>query len=231
VLEAIGYDADLARWAATADSRVGRVLHVERGIATLLTEAGEVRASYGGRLLGWIASDSTAAPCVGDWAVLRDWPDRRVTVELIVPRRTSLTGSVGGHVLAANVDLVAVVVAADSFGREARIGPMVAMARESGAKPLLVLTRCEADAAASKEPEDCPVFRTNARTGAGVDKVRGIVEQHLTLALIGAPRQGKSDLVRALVGDLALHRAPKRKLHVLPNGGAVIDTPGLRAVA
>jgi len=231
VLEAIGFDRDLARWAASADSRVGRVLRVERGIATLLTESGEVRASYGGRLLGWIAADSSATPCAGDWAVLRDWPDRRVTLERLVPRRTSLVGSVGGHVLAANIDLVAVVIAADAPLERKRLAPILSIARASGATPLLVMARCDLVDEVPRDFGGCPVISTSARTGSGVDDLRNLVDRHLTMALIGAPDQGKSSLVRALVGDLAVRRAPKRQLHLLPNGGAVIDTPGLRAVA
>ncbi|HSV38135.1 MAG TPA: GTPase RsgA [Nocardioidaceae bacterium] len=231
MLEAIGYDRDLAQWAATADSRLGRVLRVERGLVTLLTESGEVRASYGGRLLGWIATDSTAGPCVGDWAVLRDWPDRRVTLERIVPRRTSVRGSVGEHVLAANVDLVAVVIAADTFDETlARTGPIVAMAESSGVRTLLVLARCDR-VAELPVPESHDVLATSASTGHGLRELRGLVEQHLTLAMLAVPGQGKSALVRALVGDLAVRRAPKRMLHVLPSGGAVIDTPCLRAMA
>jgi len=231
VLEAIGYDRDLAQWAATADSRLGRVLRVERGLATLLTESGEVRASYGGRMLGWMAADSGQAPCVGDWAVLRDWPDRRVTVERVVPRRTSLRGSVGEHVLAANVDLVAVVIAADAFqDAYARTGPIMAMAERSGARSLLVLTRCDR-VADLPIVEGADVLATSAHTGLGLQELRGLVESHLTLAMLAVPGQGKSELLRALVGDLAVRRAPKRMLHVLPSGGAVIDTPCLRAIA
>ncbi len=230
MLEAIGYDRELARWAAAADSRVGRVLRVERGIATLLTERGEARASYGGRMLGWIAEDSSATPCAGDWAVLRDWPDRRVTLERLVPRRTSLRCLLGGHVMAANVDLVAVVVAADAPGDPGRLRSIVAMARASGATTLLVLARYDLVEQVPDELEGCPVLGTSARTGFGVDRLRGLIDRHLTLALVGPPGQGKSTLVRALVGDLAVRRAPRRQLRVLPNGGAVIDTPGVRAV-
>lgn len=230
MLEAIGYDRELGRWAAAADSRVGRVLRVERGIATVLTHTGQVRATYGGRLLGWIATDGSANPCAGDWAVLRDWPDRRVTLERVVPRRTSLVDSVGGHVLAANVDLVAVVVAADRLPDAPSLAPIVAMAERSGARTVLVLTRCDRVDAMPQLPPACRPLLTAVRTGLGVDDVRRLVDRHLTLALVGAPGQGKSSLVRALVGDLAVRRGPRRQLHPLPNGGAVIDTPGLRAI-
>jgi ribosome biogenesis GTPase / thiamine phosphate phosphatase len=234
VLEAIGYDRDLARWAASADARMGRVLHVERGVATVLTEGGEVRATYGGRLLGWMAADSTSQPCAGDWVVLRDWPDRRVTLERIVPRRTALRACVGGRVLATNIDLVGIVVAADSWTAHPRLhdrmGPIAELARGSGARPLLVLTRCDL-VDTLPEVTGCAVVATSARSGEGVELLRDHLEQHLTMALVGAPDQGKSALLKALVGDLAVRRAPRRQLHVLPQGGAVIDTPSLRAVA
>jgi ribosome biogenesis GTPase len=232
VLEAIGYDRHLARWAAAADSRVGRVLRVERGVASVLTEAGEVRTTYGGRMLGWIAQDSTTTPCVGDWAVLRDWPDRRVTLERLVPRRTTLLRGIGASCpIAANIDLAAVVVAADAERDPARLAALVDMARASGAAPLLVMTRCDRVAGVPAHLLGCDVVATSVATGLGVDALRNLVDRHLTLALLGAPEQGRSSLLRALVGDLAVRRGPRRQLHLLPSGGAVIDTPGLRAVA
>ncbi len=231
MLEAIGYDRELAGFAASADSRIGRVMHVERGLATVLTEQGEVRASYGGRLLGWIATNSALTPCPGDWAVLRDWPDRRVTVEKVVPRRTSLVGSIGGHVLAANVDLVAIVVSADDAPCPDRLLPILAMAESSGAMPVLVMTRCDRVAEVPTRFVGCAPLVTSAVTGVGIDALRELVEDRRTLALIGAPEQGKATLLRALVGELAARRAPRRQLHLLPSGGAVIDTPSLRAVA
>ena len=117
MLETIGYDAataaSFAPWDA-ADASVGRVARVDRGVLTVLTEAGPHRVTLGGTLLGLIAQDPVAAPCVGDWVVVRSWPDKRETVEHVLPRRTALLQGYGdpahAQVLAANVDLVAVVV-------------------------------------------------------------------------------------------------------------------------
>lgn len=63
------------------DPWVGCVLGCETGIARVLTDRGEVRASYGGRMLGRIARDRSVVAEPGDWVVLRQWPDRRVTIE------------------------------------------------------------------------------------------------------------------------------------------------------
>jgi ribosome biogenesis GTPase len=217
------------------------VLRVERGLATLLTEEGEQRAGYGGQLLCRVANDPCSAPCVGDWAVIRDWPDRRFTVERVVPRRTSLVRAIGGRcvhepVLAANVDLAGIVVDADT-APSIRLQPFLAMAQLSGATPVLVLTRCDlvpapAAVVAAVDPEGrCRAVLTSATTGEGLHALRELLEHHLTLALIGPPAEGRSSLVRGLVGELAVRRAVPRELHVLPDGGAVIDIPALRAVA
>lgn len=64
-----------------ADPWVGCVVSVETGVATVLTDVGELRASFGGGMLGLIACDRGSLPQQGDWVVLRRWPDRRVTVE------------------------------------------------------------------------------------------------------------------------------------------------------
>lgn len=64
-----------------ADAWLGCVLSVETGLARVLTDAGEVRASFGGGLLCRIARDRSCLPGPGDWVVLRQWPDARVTLE------------------------------------------------------------------------------------------------------------------------------------------------------
>lgn len=60
---------------------VGCVLGGETGVARVLTDRGEVRASYGGGMLALIARDRSVAPGPGDWVVLRRWSDGRVTIE------------------------------------------------------------------------------------------------------------------------------------------------------
>jgi ribosome biogenesis GTPase len=128
------------------------------------------------------------------------------------------------------VDLVAVVVAADHVSR-AGVEPIVELARASGAVPLLVLTRCEQVPDLPGLLAQCPAVATCARTGRGLEELLERIDRHLTMAFVGARDAGSSDLVRALVGELAVRRAAKRQLYPLPAGGAVIDMPGLRAVA
>ena len=68
MLENIGYDPEMARWAGVPDATVGRVARVDRGLASVLTETGPHRASIGGALLARMATDPTAGPCAGTGA-------------------------------------------------------------------------------------------------------------------------------------------------------------------
>jgi ribosome biogenesis GTPase / thiamine phosphate phosphatase len=254
VLETIGYDPRMARWAAHADTSVGRVVRVDRGVAHVLTEDGPLRAGFGGNLLAAVAKDATAAPCTGDWVVVREWPDHRQTVEQVLPRRTAVVRATAGEqshgqVLCANVDLAAVVVALHPLPVPARVDRLLSLAWGSGARPLVVLTKDDvvsdgeqvAEDLAAELP-DVEVVRTSTVTGLGIDRLAALVAGGLTLALLGLSGHGKSSLVNALVGTEVLgtrtirddgrgrHTSVRRELVVLPGGGAVIDTPGLRGI-
>jgi ribosome biogenesis GTPase len=136
------------------DTVPGRVLRADRGVSTVLTAAGVTRASLGGNALLEAARDPSLLPCAGDWAVLRNWPDRRVTLELVLPRRTTLIRHTAdkdssGQVLAANMDTVAVVEPIFQEPSDARVERLLALAWESGADPVLVLTKSDT----ARDPE------------------------------------------------------------------------------
>lgn len=252
MLEAIGYTPDLARWAAAADARVGRVVRVDRGVARVLTEDGPLRASLGGAVLDAMAHEPTAAPCTGDWVVVRDWPDRRTTLERVLPRRTAVVRAGVGRrptrqLLCTNVDHAAVVVSLHPAPTLPKVERMVAMAWDSGARPLVLLTKADlvadADLVAEDVTDTAPgveVLCASTVTGRGISRLRALVGASATLGLFGTSGHGKSSLVNALVGAETLatrgiradgrgrHTSVRRELVPLPGGGAVIDTPGLR---
>ena len=254
MLETIGFDPGMAGWAAAADTTVGRVVRVDRGIAGVLTEEGPLRVGYGARLLCEIAADSSAAPCTGDWCVVRDWPDHRVTLERVLPRRTAVVRATAGEqsygqVLCANIDVAAVVVALHPAPTLSRVERLLALAWESGAQPLVVLTKADLVGDAEQVAEDVraaapgvEVICTSTVTGAGLPRIRELLGGSRTLALLGSSGHGKSSLTNALVGTDVLttkairddgrgrHTSVRRELVVLPGGGAVIDTPGLRGI-
>ena len=255
-LQALGLDSSTAEFLQSVpeDLVPGRVARVDKGLATVFTEDGPVRASWSGALLAEMASDAQAGPCTGDWGVLRFWPDDRITVESVLPRRTTIVraevgGSSRGQVLASNVDVIAIVVGLVPEPNIVRIERFLALAWESGARPVVVLTKSDLVGDAESLAEDvalaapgADVLVCSATTGAGMDDVRALLDGNATLALLGSSGAGKSSLVNALAGVELLdvqeiredgkgrHTSVRRELIVLPAGGVVIDTPGLRGI-
>jgi ribosome biogenesis GTPase len=258
VLETIGWTPDVARAAAGSDlaghGSVGRVARVDRGLVWLLTETGPRRVSLGGAVLAAMAADPLSGPCTGDWVVVEHWSDSRSTVERVLPRRTAVVRAVAGkqshgQVLCTNADLVALVVALHPLPVLAKVERLLALAWRSGARPVVVLTKSDLVTDAQQVARDVAVAApgvevvvASGRTGEGVPALLGLVEDRLTLALVGASGHGKSTLTNALVGAEVLrtreiradgrgrHTSVRRELVPLPGGGAVIDTPGLRGV-
>ena len=154
-----------------------------------------------------------------------------------------------GQVICANVDLVGVVVALHPLPAETKIERLLALAWQSGAAPVVLLTKAdlvddgdEVAADVRRLAPDVEVVQVSVSTGQGVDRVRELIGDHGTMALVGTSGHGKSSLTNALVGAAVLstrairddgrgrHTSVRRELVVLPGGGAVIDTPGLRSV-
>ncbi|MEU5553295.1 ribosome small subunit-dependent GTPase A [Micromonospora sp. NPDC047793] len=256
-LTALGWDAERAAHLRRirTDHRPGRVARVDRGVCTVLTEAGPVRATSGGAVLVAAAGDPTRLPGVGDWVLLGRWPDARITVEAVLPRRTALVRrtagkDAAGHLLAANLDVAAVVEAVHPAPDAARVERLLALAHESGARPLVVLTKTDlaADPVAVARQlaalaPGVPVLPVSAERGTGLDPLRAEVGPGRTLGLLGPSGAGKSSLVNALAGATVMptqairrvdgkgrHTTTWRALVPLPGGGAVVDTPGVRAV-
>ena len=255
-LPQLGWDNSWRELAAEyADQGIpGRVARVDRGLCTVLTATGVVRASWGAALLDSVALDPLLAPCTGDWAVVRRWPDGPVTVETVLARRSAVVRAEAartsvGQVLAANVDVVALVVALHPEPNLGRIERLLTLAWQSGARPMVALTKTDlvadadliADDVRTAAPE-VTVVCCSTVTGQGLDVVRRAIGPNGTVALLGASGHGKSSLTNALVGADVLtvrtirddgkgrHTSVRRELIPLPGGGAVIDTPGLRGV-
>lgn len=237
MLETIGYDAvtaaSFAPWDA-ADASVGRVARVDRGVLTVLTETGPHRVTLSGALLSRIAADPAAAPCLGDWVVVRSWPDRRETVEHVLPRRTCLVPGYGdpAHApVAANVDLVAVVVDLSvAAPRPGELRRLLEMAGSSGAAPLVVLAGADPTAAHTgpagleHAPPGAELLHVDVAGGAGLERLRELVDRRRTLVLVGATGAATGPVARALVGaDVIGGSRTQRGLAVLPGGGAVLD--------
>ncbi len=183
-LSALGWDDEWADLAATmpGGGAPGRVVRVDRGLATVLTRKGTVRAGLGGALLDAVATDRLHAPVTGDWVLIRRWPDDRVTLEAVLPRRTSLLRAGAGErsegqLLAANATVAAVVVGLVPDPGMAKVERLLAVAWASGARPMLVLTKADmvGDGAelAAELADEAPGVETalvSARSGRGVEQ-------------------------------------------------------------
>ncbi|MGY1638664.1 ribosome small subunit-dependent GTPase A [Geodermatophilus sp. SYSU D00742] len=217
----------------------GRVARVDRGRLTVLTAEGELRAHPGAAL---------TAPAVGDWVALRG-----ELAVAVLPRRTAFTRVMAGRtsaeqVVAANLDTVLVVDALTGPRRTRRVERYLAVAWGSGATPVVVLTKadlCDDVPAAVQEVAEAAlgveVLPVSSVTGAGVADVAARIGPGRTAAMVGPSGVGKSSLANALLGTPVVatgevratdgrgrHTTTARELHLLPGGGLLVDTPGMR---
>jgi ribosome biogenesis GTPase / thiamine phosphate phosphatase len=250
LLDKLGWDDG---WeAAFAEHRAAglvpfRVAVQHRGAYDLLgEEAGELRASAAARL---VREDELAA--VGDWVGVDRATD---LIEVVLPRRTAISRkevwqAAREQVLAANVDVAFLTQALPLDFNVRRLERYLAMAWESGAQPVVLLTKTDlVDDLASYLAEAeavtlgaCPVLAVSALTGDHLDDLRSFFEGNRTAVLLGSSGVGKSTIVNALLGEELLetqavreddqrgrHTTTRRQLVVLPTGGVVLDTPGIR---
>ncbi|MEV4524569.1 ribosome small subunit-dependent GTPase A [Streptosporangium sp. NPDC049304] len=266
VLTSLGWNDSLAA-ELPAGLTPARVSRVDRGAAEVLTASGHLRAHYGARVRRDAAADPVALPCVGDWAGLRRLAEGRFELEALLPRRTAfvrggvarvsrggLSGDSQGQVLAANVDVVFVAepaLHATDTADLGRIERLLALAWESGGRPVVLVTKSDLigeglgflmDEVASAAP-GVDVHPVCSVTGEGVDIVRGYLEGTRTAVVLGASGAGKSTLVNALAGEGVMetqqvragdgrgrHTTVHRELIPLAGGGLIIDTPGIRRI-
>lgn len=232
----------------------GRVAVQHRGAYDVLTALGELRCDVAGRLYDESASPADL-PAVGDWVALAARPDEQGgTVQAVLPRRTKFSRKTAWQaaeeqVLAANVDVVLIVTSLNEDLNLRRLERYLTLAWESGARPVLVLTK--ADLAEDVEEGvqtvasiafGVPVVPLSSVTGEGLDALRSHLGPGVTAALLGSSGVGKSTLVNTLAGEELLatreirddgrgrHTTTRRELIQLPDGSLVIDTPGMREI-
>ncbi|MEH0417482.1 ribosome small subunit-dependent GTPase A [Streptomyces sp. B21-083] len=254
-LAAYGWDdawaAEFAPYAAEG-MLVGRVIRVDRGRCDVATADGVLRADT-----AFVTPhDPLRVVCTGDWAVVEPAGDPRY-VRTYLPRRSAFVRSTSskrseGQILAANVDHAIVAVSLAVELDLARVERFLALAWESGAQPVVVLTKADLvpDATTlSYLVEDVeatapgvPVLTVSSNNGDGIDVLAAVVSDG-TAVLLGQSGAGKSTLANALLGVDVMevqatrdadgkgrHTTTTRNLLALPGGGVLIDTPGLRGV-
>ena len=241
-LAAFGWNA---RWAGllrdlAGDPVPGRVVRHDGVALVVAGPDGIVTAPLGARF--------EPEPTVGDWVAMLDGRPIAVLARSSLLRRRDAMSD-GQQVLAANVDVVFLVCGLDRPVKTGRIQRGAALASDAGAQPVVVLTKAArvespqrvADRVAADNP-GMALIVTSVREGVGVEELRAAARDN-TVALLGESGAGKSSIVNALLDKEAAavgavrpgdakgrHTTTTRFLHVLPGGGTLIDSPGIRSV-
>ena len=225
-----------------------RVATQHRGGYLLFTESGELPAVVSGRF----RHETTVPadyPVVGDWVLQRDG-----VIHALLPRRTAFSrktnlGLIEAQVAAANVDVVFVVAALDIEPNSLnlrRIERYVTVAYESGAEPVLLLSKADLCASLDLTVEavravvpGTPVHAVSARTGEGIAVLDTYCRPGRTAVFLGPSGVGKTTLLNVLTGTerataavrddgRGRHTTTRRELVLVDGRGLVIDTPGMR---
>lgn len=264
-LESYGWNASFAQ---AAEHFLGeglvpaRVLERRRSAWIVITrgttDLEETEAQAAGRFL-YDAASQADLPATGDWVLVRRTQNGPAVIHAVLPRFSSFSRKSPGdvehdrideQVIAANVDYAFIVGAAGKDWNVRRVERYIALAWDSGAQPVLVITKIDlADdpAALVLEGEQAapgiPVLAVSARAGLGLDALAPFLTPGKTTVLLGSSGAGKSTLLNVLAArelqrvqevreddQRGRHTTTARTLFRLPSGALVIDTPGLREI-
>jgi ribosome biogenesis GTPase / thiamine phosphate phosphatase len=230
-----------------------RVIAEHRGMYRVAASQGEMPAEVTGRLM-FQAEGRLDYPVVGDWvaAAVLDQGGHAV-IHAVLPRKSVLARKTAGRkfegqAIAANVDIIFVVIGLDHNFSLNRLERYLAVAAGTAARSVVLLSKCDLipdpDAAvrsAADRAEGAEVLAVSSRTGGGMDRLGALLRPGVTACFIGSSGVGKSSLINRLAGRELLrtaevreadsrgrHTTSHRELFVLPSGGIVIDTPGMR---
>jgi ribosome biogenesis GTPase len=238
----LGFRPELAE-ALEAHQVPARVAVEHRGQYVVYSERGELRVHVPGRL-----RYEGVDVAVGDWVAVAD----EAVIQAVLPRRSAVVRNAAGfattaQTLAANVDVAFVVTSLGPDVEPRRIERYLVSIWETGATPEIVLTKADRledpwplVAEVESVALGVPVHVVSAVTGQGCDALRARLQSGTTAVLLGSSGVGKSTLVNRWAGEELLatnetraddegrHTTTHRELILLPGGGIVIDTPGLR---
>jgi ribosome biogenesis GTPase / thiamine phosphate phosphatase len=238
---------------AAAGREPARVVAEDRGSYQLVGAGGEMRAAVSGRFRFDAEGDPAAFPAVGDWVAVEGGMTGETIIHAVLPRRSALVRQAAGkrteaQVVGANLDVVFVVASLNADLNVRRLERYVAAAWESGAEPVVLVSKADLGGdieavltAVAGVAAGASIVVVSSFDGRGVDEVRKRIGPGRTVAFVGSSGVGKSTLVNRLAGEeraavrdireddaRGRHTTTRRELHLLPGGGLVLDTPGMR---
>jgi len=232
----------------------GRVIGEHRSHFRVAIEATELSAGTAGRLRN-AAKERSALPGVGDFVALRlAVGDGPATIEAVLPRISALVRKASGEarpqLLAANVDVVFIMTTPDGDLNLPRLERYLALVRDSGAAPVIVVNKAdlthdavEITGRIAGIAPGVPIHVVSARGRDGIHELERFFDGNRTVAFVGSSGVGKSTLTNLLLGRAAQatqevrahdsrgrHTTTHRQLFTRPEGGSIIDTPGMRSL-
>jgi ribosome biogenesis GTPase len=246
------FETNFESYARSNYSR-GRVALEHKNFFRVYTQYGDVLAEISGKLRHE-AVNRSLLPAVGDWVVIRSRAEHdRAIIDAVLPRRTSFVRKIAGsrteeQIVAANIDTVFLLTSLNQDFSLRRLERYLIIAWESGANPVIILSKSDlcdrlADQIAQVQAiaHGVPIHAISVVTAFGLQDIAQYFKQGQTVALLGSSGVGKSTLINHLSGDAHLkvqtvrehddrgrHTTTHRELVLLPTGGLVLDTPGMR---
>lgn len=243
----------------TVDLIPGRVTELQRDQYTVITEQGEVTAVLKGAFYH-AALTREDFPCVGDFVFLQYNDNGASRIAKLLPRRSKFSradysGHTAGYaktileqVVATNFDYVFIVSSLNWDFKVSRIMRYLTQTRQSGAQPVVILTKADLSpdfsapiAEVQKAAPNVPVHAVSSHTGSGLEELSEYLQPGKTVVFLGMSGVGKSSLLNALMNQEVMtvkdireddsrgrHTTTHRQLFMLPSGAMVIDTPGMR---
>lgn len=235
---------------------IGRITSEHRERYTVKTENGEYDAEITGNLR-YTANSREDFPAVGDWVALIIYDEHAAIIHRIIPRYSVLSrkaiGQLGDiQIIATNIDYAFIVQAVDRDFSINRIERYLAICNSAKIQPAIILNKIDLiDESILKQYiesiqnriQDIPLFAISNMSEQGIEKLRAFIKNGKTYCLLGSSGVGKSTLLNTLIGEDVMktiaisehsnrgqHATTHRELKVLPNGGIIIDNPGMREV-